>query len=61
MMEDTLSVAYAVAKALSEGKTLEELTALQIRLQAISSLVAAEIASMRLTGKDPRSDGGAGK
>lgn len=48
MMEDTLSVAYAVAKALTEGKSLQELNRLQIALQAISSLVSAEVAERRL-------------
>lgn len=61
-MEDTLSVAYAVAKALTDGKTLQELNRLQITLQAISSLVAAEIAKRRLESGVPlQTPGGTGK
>jgi len=49
-MEDSLTLAFTVAKALTAGKTLNELLALQSTLQAISSLVSAEIAAMKLGG-----------
>ena len=62
MMEDTLSVAYAMAKALTEGKTLQELNRLQITLQAITSLVNAEVAEKRLDSSlSSQSTSGAGK
>ena len=61
MMEDTLSVAYAMAKALTEGKSLQELTKMQITLQAISSLVTAEIARIRLLSGSSQTTDGTGK
>ena len=47
-MDEDLTFAYAVARALTTGKNTEELARLQIVLQTISSLVTAELASQRL-------------
>ena len=46
-MDVDLKVAYLIAESLTEGKSVEELTALQIVLQTVSSLVAADLACKR--------------
>ena len=58
-MDADIKLAYLIAEALTKDKTLEELTHLQLTLQTLSSLVAAELACRRngsLAGKS-----GAGK
>ena len=47
-MDDEVSLAFALAKILIEGRTLAELTRMQILLQAVSSLISAEIGCQRL-------------
>ena len=49
-MEGEINLAFAIARALTEGKSTEELARLQILLQTVSSLVAAELAEQRLKG-----------
>jgi len=46
-MDADLKVAYMIAEALTKGKTIEQLARLQITLQTLSSLVAAELACLR--------------
>ena len=46
-MDADLELAFLIAEALTKGKTTEELTRLQITLQTISSLVAADLAYKR--------------
>ena len=58
-MDAEIKTAYLIAEALTAGKSLEELARLQITLQTISSLVAAELASRRRGSNVPQS--GAGK
>ena len=60
-MEEELSVAFAAAKALIAGRTLDELTRLQILLQAISSLISAEIGCQRLKNSAAQTQSGASK
>ena len=59
-MDADLSTAYAIAQAMIAGKTLRELTRLQIVLQTISSLVSAEIGCKRLSDQS-QSQSSAGK
>ena len=47
-MDADLRIAYALAENLLAGKSLSELTRIQIVLQTISSLVSAEIGCRRL-------------
>ena len=47
-MNDDLTLAYALARALTEGKTVEELSRLHILLQTVCSLVSAELGCLRL-------------
>lgn len=49
-MEDELSVAFALAKALIAGRDLSELSRLQIILQALSCMISTEIGCRRLKG-----------
>ena len=49
-MEDRVGAICALANAMVKGKTLRELTELQIALQLISSVVNAEIALRRQDG-----------
>lgn len=49
-MDADLRVAYLIAESLTKGKSVEELTALQILLQTVSSLVAADLACKRSKG-----------
>ena len=59
-MNAELDLAFAIAKALIAGRTLTELNRLQIILQAISSMLSAEIGCQRLTGTSTaQSQGGA--
>ena len=51
-MKDDVTLAYALARALTEGKNAEELSRLQIILQAVLSLVSAEIGCLRLKGTE---------
>ena len=60
-MDEDLTFAFAVARALVKGKTTEELTRLQIVLQAVSSLVAAELGCSRLKTSKTDAQSGAGK
>ena len=46
-MDADLELAFLIAEALTKEKTIEELTRLQITLQTISSLVAADLACKR--------------
>ena len=46
-MNANIELAYLIAETLTKGKSTEELAALQITLQTISSLVAADLASKR--------------
>ncbi|MBO4472215.1 MAG: hypothetical protein J5765_00260 [Clostridia bacterium] len=56
-MDEDLTFAYAVARALIKGKSTEELARLQIILQTVSSLVAAELASQRLKATTEKPNG----
>lgn len=56
-----IDLAFALAKALVAGKTTEELTRLQIVLQALSSMVSAELASLRLKASSVQTASGASK
>ena len=47
MLDRDLRLAYAIAEALTVDKSVEELARLQIVLQTISSLVAAELGCLR--------------
>ena len=58
-MDDELSLAFALAKSLIAGRTFQELSRLQILLQAVSSLIAAEIGCQRLDGSTTASKSGA--
>lgn len=60
-MEDDLSMAFLIAKTLIRDKSFEELSRLQITLQAISSLVSAELGRMRLSALTPETPRGASK
>ena len=50
-MNEDLTFAFTVARALIADKTLEELSRLQVLLQTVASLVASELALKRLNGK----------
>ena len=56
-MNDDLTLAYALARALMDGKTAEELSRLQILLQTVNSLLLAEIGRLRLEGSKPETKG----
>jgi len=58
-MDEDLTLAFAVARALVTGKSQEELARLQILLQTVSSLVAAELGCKRLAGSSAATKGGA--
>ena len=47
MLDRDLRLAFAIAEALTVDKSVEELARLQIVLQTISSLVAAELGCLR--------------
>ena len=49
-MDVDLKIAYLIAEALTKDCSLIELTRLQITLQTVSSLVAAELACRRNLG-----------
>ena len=51
-MDANIELAYLIAETLTKGKSTEELAALQITLQTISSLVAADLASKRNASTD---------
>ena len=57
-MDAEIKAAYAIAQAMIAGKTLGELSRLQIILQTVCSLVAAEIGCKRLSDQ-PKSQSGA--
>lgn len=46
-MDADLKTAFLIAEALTKGRSTEELAALQIFLQTLSSLVGAELATKR--------------
>ena len=58
-MDEELKLAVALAHALMEGKTAEELARLQILLQTVTSLVSAEVGCRRLGASTPLPTGGA--
>ena len=55
-MNDDLTLAYALARALTEGKNTEELSRLQIILQTVCSLVSAELGCRRLQSNERAND-----
>ena len=46
-MNEALQAAYLIAEMLTKGKTIEELTRLQVTLQTVSSLVTADLVAKR--------------
>ena len=58
-MDADIKAAYLIAEALTAGKSLDELARLQITLQTVSSLVAAQLACLRNGGSNaPQSGSG---
>ena len=58
-MNDDLTLAFALARAMMEGKDAEELSRLQIILQTVLSLVSAEVGCKRLGRSTPLPTSGA--
>ncbi len=59
-MDADIKAAYLIAEALMKGKSLDELARLQITLQTVSSLVAAQVACLR-NGRSNAPQSGTGK